>query len=110
MISGKDFSDGLADVDKHNINNLVIDLKSVQAKRNIVVLNDEDFERIRKTCERRNFWVHNCYFDLTFRKDRNEVRLKNEKDISQMINDLREAEDLRNELYEKLASLYQQNQ
>ncbi len=107
-ISGKSFFDGMADVETHNISRLIKDLKVVQSSKGIVALTDDEFDRINRICERRNFWVHNCYYDMVFNTPRNGGGPKRNADIQQLINDIHDAETLRSELFDKKLKLMEQ--
>jgi len=61
-----------------------------------------DDEKIRlqhfaEGMERRNFWCHNCYVDMTFKTNGDP---KKQEDINRLISDMREAEELRKILFE----------
>ncbi|MBR2787930.1 MAG: hypothetical protein IKD94_02080 [Erysipelotrichaceae bacterium] len=107
-LSGKPFLDGLADVEKHNISRLIKDLKTVQSSKGMIVFTDDEFERINRICERRNFWVHNCYYDLVFNTEKKGAGPKYESDIKQLKTDIHDAESLRNELFIKKNELIDQ--
>ena len=92
-LSGKSLLDGLADVENDNMNRILNEIKKIEDQNNISVLTKDDLISLREVIARRNFWCHNCYYDLVF--DKKTGGLKNFKDIQIMNNDLMEAEKWR---------------
>ena len=95
VLSGKDFLSGLQDVEKNSLRHIVKEIKKIDAS----VFTGEEYEQLDRVFERRNFWCHNCYYDLVF--DRKTQGPKKLEDVEKMYADLREAEDLRDELFAK---------
>ena len=98
-ICEKDFVAGLDDVKKTNIHRILQEIRKIEKEEQVSIFSVLEYERIEKICERRNFWCHNCYTDFVF--DRKTGDLKNSKDKLILIEDLKEAELVRNMLYEK---------
>lgn len=94
-LSGKIFAEGLRDVENDSLSRIVKEIKKIDAS----VFTGEEYEQLDRVFERRNFWCHNCYYDLVF--DRKTQGPKKIEDVKQMYADLREAEDLRDELFAK---------
>ena len=101
-ISGKDFLSALEDVELSNISKLVSEIQKIERHNNISVIPVELYNRIDESRLRRNFWCHNCYVDMTFKLNGDP---KKEKDISALNRDLREAEELREILFEIKCSI-----
>lgn len=98
-ISGNSFLKGLEHVEKYSIKRTINEIQKMERERNISVFTDEEYQQLEQILERRNFWCHNCYFDLPF--DRKSGGLKKESDIKQLKQDMRHAEQLREMLFEK---------
>lgn len=91
----KGFFAGTKDVKTDTFHHLISKIKSIESEKKISLLSNSDYERLEYMCERRNFWCHNCYIDLIF--DR---RTAAPKDIKPLIDDLFEAEEMREKLYQ----------
>ena len=107
-LSGKNLLEGLQDVEKDSLHRIVKEIKKLEQERNAIVFTDEEYAQLEQICQRRNFWCHNCYYDLVF-----DIKTKGPKllkDIVKMNNDLREAEGLREKLYQKQMELFKLNE
>lgn len=91
------FISGLKEVEKSNIGRLVREIKKTETEQNTSIISQDIYERINKAMERRNFWCHNCYVDMTFKTN---GEPKKQEDINSLIADEREAKSLRDILYE----------
>ncbi len=106
-ISGKPIWNGLKDVERDSLSHIVRDIRTLESEKNISVFTDDEYEAMKLIFQRRNFWCHNCYFDMVF--DRKTGNPKN-VDIQKMLNDLKEAEEMRETLFERKLQLLQKNQ
>lgn len=106
-ICGKDFALGLDDVKKSNLYRLIQEIKKIEKENQRLLFSDIEYNRLEKICVRRNFWCHNCYVELVF--DRKTGDLKKKEDMMTLIEDLKEAELVRNSLFEKIDYLYRNN-
>ena len=77
-----------------------------QAKR-ISIFTDEEYEQLDNIFKRRNFWCHNCYYDLAF--DARTGGPKRRTDVDKMLSDLCDAKRLRENLYEKQMEWFEIN-
>ena len=102
-LSGKPLFAALQDVEKHSLNRIIKEIREIEGSKNVTVFTDEEYERLEKVFQRRNFWCHNCYYDMLF--DRKTGDPQKAEDIQTMFSDLREAENLREELFEKQCAL-----
>lgn len=103
-VSGKDFISALDDVELSNIGKLVFEIQKIENQTNISVIPIEVYNRIDESRLRRNYWCHNCFVDMAFKPNGDPQK---EKDISTLKRDLREAEELREILFEiKRSILY----
>ena len=107
LLSGKEFSEGLEDVEKHNLARLISDLKAVQLKSGRKILTDNDLDRISELCRERNFWVHNCYYDLAFNSK--DTGIKHERDSVRLKTAITTAEEMRDELFAKKKQLLEES-
>ncbi len=107
LICGKNFMSGLADVEKSSISMLVRELKKMQSEKQIAIFSHDDFEKLEHICTRRNFWCHNCYVDMIF--DSKTDAPKKDSDIELLMEDMEEAKELREYLYQKKMKLFRQN-
>ena len=70
----------------------------------ISVISDAEYEDLKSICQRRNFWTHNCYTEMVF--DRKTGGPKKEKDIKQLFDDIRTAEQMRELLFDRKIKLF----
>ena len=96
-ISGNEFLSALEDVELSNVRKLVVEIQEIENHDNITVIPVEVYNRIEESRLRRNYWCHSCYFDMAFKPNGDP---KNEKDINILKRDLREAEELREILFQ----------
>lgn len=103
VLSGKSFSDGLREVEKDSMSRLVGALKKLEDEKGISVLSDEERETLLRIIKRRNFWVHNCYYDMPFNV--NGGGPKKQRDTDVLLRDLRESGYWRDTLFERKMKL-----
>lgn len=101
-LSGKGIYEGLKEVERYNISRIIIMIKEQEERNHKRVILDSEYEDIKSIFQRRNFWAHSCYTDMVF--DRKTGGPKKETDIRQLYQDTREAEQMRNLLFEKKIS------
>ena len=107
-ISGKPLLDGLSDVEKDNLHHILKEIKHIEKQNNISILTNDEYTSLQQIIARRNFWCHNCYYDIVF--DRKKGGPKKFEDIKIMNRDLMEAEVWREKLYDMKIGLFKQNQ
>ena len=103
-ICGKVFWDGLKDVEKYGCSRLIMEIKNLEAEKKMEVFTEEECQQLQEVFQRRNFWCHNCYYDMVF--DPKAGGLKYERDIKLMKMDLRRAECWRDQLFDKKCILF----
>ncbi|MBE6583823.1 MAG: hypothetical protein E7649_02400 [Ruminococcaceae bacterium] len=91
------FISGLDKVAESTIGKIVAKIKLEEDQQKESVIPDEVYCRLEAMRERRNFWCHNCYVDMTFENDGSPRKAS---DIKTLLSDLREAEELREVLYQ----------
>ena len=98
------FLAGLASVERDSIRKIIHAIRVQENRLGIQVLSDTEYDALNFLCKRRNFWVHECFVCCAFQKD---GALKNPSHIKQMKQDIRDADTMRNLLYEKVLALWQ---
>ena len=106
-IAGKSLLDGLSDVESANLYRILREIERVESQKNICVLTNDEYASLRQIIARRNFWCHNCYYDMVF--DHKKGGLKKSEDIQKMNSDLREAAVWREKLYTVQMGLFDKN-
>lgn len=102
-VCGKTLLEGLKDVEKDGMAGILGDILHVERERNIDVLSDEECAQLRQLFVRRNFWCHSCYCELPF--DLSTGAPARITDAQQMLEDLKTAEQWREQLYDKKIKL-----
>ncbi len=92
------FIKGLQEVDKSNLRQLLAKIETIEKTEQHPIFSEDERSLLNHVIERRNYWVHNCYTEIVF--DSKTDDLKNRKDIDELENDIREAEKLRERLFE----------
>ena len=103
LSDGKSFGDGMEEVERDTIPQLLNRIRTIQNESGRIVLTEEELKIIEGICKSRNSWCHNCYVDLSF--DRKNGGPKNDYDIKKMLRDLSVAQEIRDWLFEKKVSL-----
>lgn len=106
-LSGKSFYMGLKDVETYSINRIIQMVQEQEKIHNKKIISDEEYEALKSICQRRNFWIHNCYTSLIF--DRKTDGPKKITDIQQLYDDIRIAEQMRELLFQKKKALMIEN-
>ena len=103
-ICGKEFIIGLDDVEKCSINRLIQEIRRIEEEKQITIFSDWDYKKLEYIRLRRNFWCHNCFIDMVF--DGNNSAPKKKEDVKLLIDDMKEAEVLRDILFQKKLELF----
>lgn len=103
QLSGERFDKGLKDVEQTNLHRLLGKVRESAEGRNETILSDEETARLCELIKRRNYWVHECCTKML--RDRKTGAPKKEEDVAQMRTDIKEAEELRQLLYDKYMML-----
>ena len=107
-VSGKSFLDGLKEVEKDSLSGVVREIKEVEREKRITVLTEDEYKQLRGIIERRNFWCHCCYFEMSF--DLKTGGPAKVRDVQVMLEDLRTAEDWRERLFQKKLALLREKE
>lgn len=102
-LSGRSFYEGLKEVERYNISRIIIMIQEQEKRNKKRVILDSEYEDLKSIYQRRNFWTHSCYTNMVF--DRKTGGPKKETDIRQLYQDTREAEQMRDLLFEKKIKL-----
>lgn len=102
IMSGKSFLEGLNDVEKDSLGRIIKEIKKLKENEVLDVFISNGLQNIEDIVAKRNFWCHNCYIDLLFKLN---GELKKSEDVKKLHNDLKEAEELRNKIFEIKSSL-----
>lgn len=106
-VSQKGFFAGLDYVSKHNLTQLIKELREIDLAQSSPVLKASDYDKLWEICKRRNFWVHEAYYELAF--NANTGDLKKQCSTVMMNKDLAEAESMRDYLFEKQLKSMEEN-
>jgi len=98
-VSEKSFADALKDVEKDGLGGILRDIQWLERKKKIDVVTDEECEQLKEVFDRRNFWCHSCYFEMSF--DRQTGGPAKVRDVQQLLDDLKTAEQWRQKLFDK---------
>jgi len=105
-ISDKPFMDGIREIEKDSLSGVVRELRELERLKGIQILTGEEYKQLRQLIERRNFWCHCCYFEMSFDlQTGNPARVR---DIQDLMEDLQTAEQWREKLYRKKLDLLKQ--
>lgn len=102
-ISGKPFLDGIKEVEKDSLSGVVREIREIEKAKRITVFTADEHKQLRGIIERRNFWCHCCYFEMSF--DLQTGGPAKVRDVQQLFEDLRTAEDWRERLFNKKIEL-----
>lgn len=103
-LSGKSFYDGLMDVETFSISKVIRMVQEQEKIHDIEIISDAEYENLKSICLRRNFWTHNCYTEMVF--DRKTGGPKKQTDITQLYDDIRNAEQMRELLFDRKIELF----
>ena len=102
-VSGKPFAEGIRDVEKDSLGGVVREIRDLEREKKIRVFTEEEYAQLRQIIERRNFWCHCCYFEMAF--DRQTGGPAKVRDVQALFEDLKTAEQWRDQLFHKKLSL-----
>lgn len=104
-ISGKPFKEGLKEVVRGSLSDVIREIKEVEEERKVEVFTDDEYRQLRQIIERRNFWCHCCYCEITF--DRKSGSPANAADVQKLQDDLRTARHWRDRLFHKKMDIFE---
>ena len=89
VVSNEGFIAGLAEVENDSMGRILKDFKILEKELNVEIFSDDDYQKLRRICERRNFWCHEGYT-----KDSNNKETKTPKNESLLIPDICTAKEM----------------
>ena len=99
----KPFRDGIKEIERDSLSGVVREIREMEKEKNFRLFTDDEYDQLRRIIERRNFWCHCCYYELAFDlKTGGPARVR---DVQDMMEDLRAAEQWREQLFQKKVSL-----
>lgn len=107
-VSDKPFWAGIKDVEKDSLSGVVREIREIENEKGIKVLTEDEYKQLRQIIERRNFWCHSCYFELSF--DLKTGGPAKVRDVQAMCQDLQTAELWRDQLFQKKIELLKRKQ
>ena len=102
-VSDKPFWDGLKEVERDSLSGVVREIREVEREKGISVFTEDEHKQLRQIIERRNFWCHCCYFELSF--DLKTGGPAKVRDVHVLFEDLKTAEQWREQLFQKKIEL-----
>lgn len=102
-ISGKSLREGLRDVERDSLSGVVREIRGMEKDKRIKAFDAGEYAQLDKIIERRNFWCHSCYYDMVF--DRETGGPAKITDVQKLYEDLKTAEQLREQLFHKKMGL-----
>lgn len=107
-LSDKPFGDGIREIEKDSLSGVVRELRELEEKKHITIFSGEEYKQLRKVIERRNFWCHCCYYELSF--DLKTGAPAKVQDVQDLLEDLKTAEQWREKLFQKKLELLAKKQ
>ena len=102
-VSEKPFVIGLQEVEKDSLGGVVREIQDLEREKKIKIFTEDEYNQLRMIIERRNFWCHCCYFEMAF--DRKTGGPAKARDVLTLFEDMKTAEQWRNQLYDKQLDL-----
>ena len=102
-VSDKPFVIGLQEVEKDSLGGVVREIQDLEREKKIKIFTEDEYNQLRAIIERRNFWCHCCYFEMAF--DRKTGGPAKVRDVLTLFEDMKTAEQWRNQLYDKQLDL-----
>ena len=107
-VSGKPFWDGLKEVEKGSLSSAVREIREIEREKEIQIFTDDEYKQLRQLVERRNFWCHCCYYEMSF--DMKTGGPAKVSDIHRLFEDMKTAEQWREQLFHKKIALLEKKQ
>ena len=107
-ILDKPFRDGIKEIERDSLSGVVREIRELEQDKKITVFTDEEYKQLRQIIERRNFWCHCCYFELSF--DLKTGAPARVRDVQVLLEDLKTAEVWRERLFKKKLTYLEKKQ
>ena len=102
-LSDKPFSVGVKEVERDSLSGVVREIRDLEREMGKTVLTESEYKQLRQIIDRRNFWCHCCYFEMSF--DRTTGGPAKVRDVQTLFGDLKIAEQWREQLLQKKIDL-----
>lgn len=102
-VSDKPFVIGLQEVEKDSLGGVVREIKELEREKKVKIFTEDEYNQLRAIIGRRNFWCHCCYWEMPF--DRKTGGPAKAQDMLTLFEDMKTAEQWRNQLYDKQLDL-----
>lgn len=102
-LSDKPFSVGVKEVERDSLSGVVREIRDLEREMGKTVLTESEYKQLRQIIDRRNFWCHCCYFEMSF--DRTTGGPAKVRDVQALFGDLKIAEQWREQLLQKKIDL-----
>lgn len=106
-ISGKSFLDGIREIEKDSLSGVIREIRDIERQKNIQVFTQEEHKQLRAIVERRNFWCHSCYYEMSF--DLQTGGPARVRDVQALVEDTQVAEAWRKKLFARKVELLEKN-
>ena len=107
-ILDKPFRDGIRQIEWDSMSGVIREIREVEQEKKLQIFTSQEYDQLRSIIERRNFWCHCCYYELAFDlKTGGPARVR---DVQEMLEDLRQAEQWREQLFQKKLALLEKKQ
>ena len=102
-VSGKPFFSTLEEIEKASLSGALREVEELERQKGIRLFTPEEYKQLRQMIESRNFWVHCCYYEMTF--DLKTGGPAKVQDVQRLVKDLKTAEQWREKLFQKKVEL-----
>lgn len=102
-VSDKPFCIGLKEIERDSLGGVIREIKDIEKEKGINILSEDEYKQLRQIVERRNFWCHSCYYELSF--DLKTGGPAKVSDIQALFEDMKTAEHWREQLFRKKINL-----
>ena len=102
-VSDKSFLAGVQEVEKGSLSSAIREIRELEREKDTRVFTEDEYEQLRQLVERRNFWCHCCYFEMSF--DLKTGGPAKVRDVQAMFADLQAAEAWREKLFHRKIQL-----
>ena len=102
-ISDEPFWDVLKEIERDSLGGVLREIRRIEREKGIQVFTEDEYTRLRQVTERRNFWCHCCYYEMSF--DMKTGGPAKVSDIHTLFEDMKTAEQWREQLFHKKIAL-----
>ena len=107
-VSDKPFLAGVQEVERDSLSGVVREIRELEREKKITVFTEDEYKKLRQIIERRNFWCHCCYFEMSF--DLKTGGPAKVRDVQTLLADTQTAEYWREQLFHKKIALLEKKE